>query len=56
MWDAHHCKNAVTREGVMAPRTNSTEASMPKKAAPDEPQFEDTLRCLLTVGPSLPPD
>lgn len=23
MWDLHHCKNAVTREGEMAPRMNS---------------------------------
>src|SRR3954463_7900708 len=22
MWDLHHCKNAVTREGEMAPRMN----------------------------------
>jgi nicotinamidase-related amidase len=22
MWDLHHCKNAVTREGEMAPRFN----------------------------------
>jgi lysophospholipase L1-like esterase len=34
---------------------SSTEASLPKKAAPDEPQFEDTLRCLLAVEPGLPP-
>jgi len=34
---------------------SSTEASFPKKFAPDEPQFEDTLRALLAIEPGLPP-
>lgn len=34
---------------------SSTEASFPKKFAPDEPQIEDTLRCLLAIEPGLPP-
>jgi len=34
---------------------SSTEASFPKKFAPDEPQLEDTLRGLLAVEPGLPP-
>ncbi|MEO6785914.1 MAG: GDSL-type esterase/lipase family protein, partial [Chthoniobacteraceae bacterium] len=34
---------------------STTEASIPKKLAPDEPQFEDTLRALLAIEPGLPP-
>ena len=34
---------------------STTEASIPKKLAPDEPQFEDTLRILLATEPGLPP-
>jgi hypothetical protein len=34
---------------------SSTEASFPKKFAPDEPQLEDTLRSLLAIDPGLPP-
>ncbi|MEO6741766.1 MAG: isochorismatase family protein, partial [Chthoniobacteraceae bacterium] len=34
---------------------STTEASIPKKLAPDEPQFEDTLRSLLAIEPGLPP-
>jgi lysophospholipase L1-like esterase len=33
---------------------STTEASIPKKIAPDEPQFEDTLRTLLAAQPKLP--
>ena len=33
---------------------STTEASIPKKIAPDEPQFEDTLRTLLAAQPTLP--
>ena len=33
---------------------SSTEASFPKKFAPDEPQVEDTLRSLLAIEPGLP--
>lgn len=34
---------------------STTEASVPKKLAPDEPQFEDALRILLAAEPGLPP-
>jgi lysophospholipase L1-like esterase/nicotinamidase-related amidase len=34
---------------------STTEAGIPKKLAPDEPQFEDTLRILLAAKPDLPP-
>ena len=34
---------------------STTEASIPKKLAPDEPQFEDTMRILLAANPDLPP-
>lgn len=34
---------------------STTEASIPKKVAPEEPQFEDTLRILLAAEPDLPP-
>jgi len=34
---------------------STTEAIIPKKLAPDEPQFEDTLRILLAAHPDLPP-
>ena len=34
---------------------STTEASIPKLAAPGEPQFEDMLRCLLAAEPDLPP-
>ena len=34
---------------------STTEASIPKKLAPDEPQFEDFLRILLATEPDLPP-
>lgn len=34
---------------------STTEASIPKKLDPDEPQFEDTLRILLASQPGLPP-
>jgi lysophospholipase L1-like esterase/nicotinamidase-related amidase len=34
---------------------STTEASVPKKVAPDEPQFEDVLRILLAAEPDLPP-
>lgn len=34
---------------------STTEASIPKKVAPDEPQFEDTLRILLAAEKDLPP-
>ena len=34
---------------------SSTEASFPKKFAPDEPQLEDMLRTLLAIEPGLPP-
>lgn len=34
---------------------STTEASIPKRAAPDEPQFEDTLRILLATERDLPP-
>lgn len=34
---------------------STTEASFPKKIAPDEPQFEDTLRILLATDGDLPP-
>ena len=34
---------------------STTEASFPKKFAPDEPQIEDTLRSLLDIDPGLPP-
>lgn len=34
---------------------STTEASIPKKLAPDEPQFEDTLRGLLAGEEGLPP-
>ncbi|MDZ4403107.1 GDSL-type esterase/lipase family protein [Prosthecobacter sp.] len=34
---------------------STTEASIPKKLAPDEPQIEDTLRILLAANPDLPP-
>lgn len=34
---------------------STTEASIPKKLAPGEPQFEDNLRILLATEPDLPP-
>jgi lysophospholipase L1-like esterase/nicotinamidase-related amidase len=34
---------------------STTEAGIPKKLAPDEPQLEDTLRILLAAQPDLPP-
>lgn len=34
---------------------STTEAGIPKKFAPDEPQFEDNLRILLATEPGLPP-
>ena len=34
---------------------STTEAIIPKKFAPDEPQFEDTLRIKLATEPDLPP-
>lgn len=34
---------------------STTEASIPKKLTPDEPQFEDTLRILLAAQGDLPP-
>lgn len=34
---------------------STTEASIPKKLDPDEPQFEDTLRILLASQPGAPP-
>ena len=34
---------------------STTEASIPKKVQPDEPQFEDTLRILLALEKDLPP-
>lgn len=34
---------------------STTEASIPKKLAPDEPQFEDHVRILLGIEPDLPP-
>ena len=34
---------------------STTEASVPKKLAPDEPQFEDHIRILLATEPDLPP-
>jgi lysophospholipase L1-like esterase/nicotinamidase-related amidase len=34
---------------------STTEASIPKKLASDEPQIEDTLRILLAANPDLPP-
>ncbi len=34
---------------------STTEASIPKKLAPDEPQIEDTLRIKLAAEPDLPP-
>ncbi len=34
---------------------STTEASIPKKLAPDEPQLEDTVRILLAAEPDLPP-
>ena len=34
---------------------STTEASIPKKIAPDEPQFEDFVRILLATEPDLPP-
>lgn len=34
---------------------STTEASIPKKLAPDEPQFEDFIRILLATEPDLPP-
>ncbi len=34
---------------------STTEASIPKKFAPGEPQFEDNLRILLATEPDLPP-
>ncbi len=33
---------------------STTEASIPKKLAPSEPQIEDTLRILLSANPDLP--
>ena len=33
---------------------STTEASIPKKLAPDEPQFEDHIRILLATEPDLP--
>jgi lysophospholipase L1-like esterase/nicotinamidase-related amidase len=34
---------------------STTEASIPKKLAPDEPQLEDIVRILLAAEPDLPP-
>ncbi len=34
---------------------STTEASIPKQMAPDEPQFEDTIRILLAAEAGLPP-
>ena len=34
---------------------SSTEASIPKQVAPDEPQFEDTVRMLLAANKDMPP-
>lgn len=34
---------------------STTEAGIPKKVAPNEPQFEDVLRILLATEPDLPP-
>ncbi len=34
---------------------STTEAGIPKKIAPDEPQFEDMVRILLAAQPDLPP-
>ena len=34
---------------------STTEAIIPKKSAPDEPQLEDMLRALLAIEPGLPP-
>lgn len=34
---------------------STTEAIIPKKILPDEPQFEDTIRILLAAEPDLPP-
>lgn len=34
---------------------STTEAGIPKRLAPDEPQLEDTLRILLAAQPDLPP-
>lgn len=34
---------------------STTEASFPKKIAPEEPQFEDHVRILLATEPDLPP-
>jgi lysophospholipase L1-like esterase/nicotinamidase-related amidase len=34
---------------------STTEASIPKKFAPDEPQFEDHVRILFATEPDLPP-
>jgi lysophospholipase L1-like esterase len=34
---------------------STTEAAIPKRLAPDEPQFEDTIRILLAAEPGLPP-
>ncbi len=34
---------------------STTEASIPKRLAPDEPQFEDHVRILLATEPDLPP-
>lgn len=34
---------------------STTEASIPKKLAPEEPQFEDSVRMLLASEPDLPP-
>ena len=34
---------------------STTEASIPKKSAPDEPQLEDMVRALLAIEPGLPP-
>lgn len=34
---------------------STTEAGIPKKLAPDEPQFEDFIRILLATEPALPP-
>jgi len=34
---------------------STTEASIPKKIAPDEPQFEDNIRILLATEADLPP-
>ena len=34
---------------------STTEASIPKQVAPEEPQFEDVIRILLAQKPNLPP-